>query len=301
MKHEAEYGQLDVQAVIRAPYCTLRAALSGLCSRPRAQEVHDARIAIRRIQTISSALSPVIPASTISRLRHGLKGLAHELGVARDAHVRAQLLTAMLQDAHAVTLPATQVTAQTIAAKNREAQRRLPEKLNAASLTGLMQLLAQLIEDATPVSPLGLRGDELLAKALKREWKKLTRDIAQHDDAPHKLHELRIRVKTCRYLLDCYRADPDSATMTCLHKLQDCLGDLHDIDQTRHWLRDKPFKNPTAKTLKAQLRSREKESLARLKHLRKRVRDLEQRSITDCIGGELYQTKRSNLAAAAAS
>lgn len=267
----------DVQALVRGRYRAIRALLGRLEQHCGPEDVHAARVAVRRLRTILSAVSPAIAAPACSRLRRELKCIAGELGAIRDADIRGAILLPMLRDADGRASAATRAITTALRSERRHTRQRIQEQLRSASSRQRLRALTRLIDDRSNFKS-GMRADELLAGALRKRWKKMIRAIENDADTPGKLHALRIGIKKCRYLLDACGArvgrSRDRNASTLLHDLQDCLGDLHDLEQTRRWLRLQPLQATPSKQLKAGLRAEAKRERSRLERLRKQFRHL---------------------------
>ncbi len=256
-----------VQTLARTHYRASRALLGRLAHRCSAEDVHKARVAVRRLRTILSALAPAIAASASSRLQRDLKDIADQLGAVRDADIRCGILLPMLRDMDGSSVVAAHEVMAALQSMRRKARQRLQEQLHSGSSRERRRALARLIDDCSIFEP-GARADELLASTLRRQWKKMVRAVGQNPDTPGRLHALRIRVKKCRYLLDAggtrVGRSRDMKASTLLHDLQNCLGDLHDFEQIRRWLKQQPLQPALSKPLKAGLRKEAARKRARL-------------------------------------
>lgn len=226
------------------------------------------------MRTVLSEVTPALAAPLASQLQRNLKSIADELGAVRDADVRCAILLPMLRS---MSGPAVTDARTALQAERHQARLRMQTQLHSASLQQCLQTLDRLIADRALFGPNPGRADELLIEALRRRRKKVEHGLGKDCRKPSRLHALRIRVKKFRYLLDASdgqtKAHGDKMS-ALLHDLQDCLGQLNDLVQTRRWLKERPLKPAVSKALKIEIRAGEKRAKSRLERLRRKFRRL---------------------------
>ncbi|MGH8232092.1 MAG: CHAD domain-containing protein [Steroidobacteraceae bacterium] len=256
---------LAAAQLLRQQYQELSTTLAALRSRTSSTRVHDARVAARRLRTTLSALAPEMPRAAQRRLKRDLKSLANELGAARDAEIRAGLVVPLVLDHKRIAVRSERAALRALQAAARDERARLRRILRSAAFErrqSQMDLRAAALLGRLPAQ---LPAELLLHTDLRRRWSKLRRALKRKPRSYRQLHALRLRVKKCRYLLDSAPGPGSQMAGRWLRRLQDRLGQLHDVVQTRMWLRERRAKlhggthlrralRQQAKTLRAKLR-----------------------------------------------
>jgi CHAD domain-containing protein len=230
------------------------------------EDVHDLRVAIRRLRANFDAFRDALDPTGYEDRRVRLRDLARVLGEVRDADVMAGKLEGRLEQAgkDAQEAPALRVLLDEALG---EARRDRAGRLEAAAGDRLGAAIADLqrfIADQTlvTVEELGLdaAGEEPeppepaeprsrkrrahpdrrvgpgLATLLRRRRKQVRRadDAVAGPDDGAGLHQLRIRVKRLRYLAEVGALIVASSAhddfLDMLGDLQDALGEVHDAD-----------------------------------------------------------------------
>jgi CHAD domain-containing protein len=207
------------------------------------EDVHQARVATRRMRSDLRTFAPLVDEAWAASLSEELRWLAAELGSVRDAEVLAERLQAT-----AARLPAGDVEA------GRHVADRLVEGV-AGARDGLLAalrepryvaLLDRLVEAAHhPALTAEADGParKVLPALVALPWGKLWRDGRRLDvNSPdEELHALRIRAKRVRYAAEAVapvmgpRATRFAAAVT---RLQTVLGEHQDAVIAAAWLHD---------------------------------------------------------------
>ncbi len=200
------------------------------------EAIHDMRVVLRRLRaalkTMPSAWSSRWCASTSSELRW----LAKELGALRDLDVHAQRVAAFAE----VAPPALRASVAELlqrATSERPAQvERVRSALDSRRYEKLLVRLEQHAEQglgqASPRAAGGLL-TEVAADAIDKAFRRLRR-WSKHlaaNPRPEELHELRIRVKRARYVVELFApllGKPARRVARRLAALQDHLGTYQD-------------------------------------------------------------------------
>ncbi|GAB4010824.1 CHAD domain-containing protein [Nocardioides ultimimeridianus] len=198
-----------------------------------AEDVHDLRVALRRIHSTLSAAAPAYRRQAVAPLRASVKELIGVLGGPRDLEVLTGLLAPRIED------PADRVLVHDVlAARHQRAEAAALAALGPSSLEHLDRALSHLL--ATP--PTTARAERSARKEAPRLARREVRRLAGlADDAARlptdaerweALHDVRKAAKRTRYLLEATRKVPgvrDGARIKELTGLQDVLGDQHDL------------------------------------------------------------------------
>jgi len=217
---------------------------------PSEHDVHQARVATRRLRSDLKTLRPLLDPVWLEHSRDELQWLGAVLGHVRDADVLSSLFD---------TDPAAQAdtTGQgELVAKLRE-QRLSACQALADALAGNRYLrLLERLDAAAKLPPFvdqTTRGkhhygtpDQAASRALPRlvgkPWRSLARKVRKAGRHPtdQELHKIRIGAKQLRYAAELAAPVVGKAarrTATAAEKLQTVLGDHHDAVGAEAWLR----------------------------------------------------------------
>jgi inorganic triphosphatase YgiF len=199
------------------------------------EALHDMRVAIRRMRAALRAFKGGAAARVRTHLRSELRWLGRILGAVRDLDVQLENL-----HRHGSALPATYRDGLEPFRRHLEDVRadRRANLLSALDSTRYIRLIVRLETFASSkpgrlppdaAQPLGKYGATLLKKAFKH-----LRNAGKEASpavAPEKLHNLRLRAKRARYLLE-FLADitgkPGRRLSKRLIRVQDLLGVIND-------------------------------------------------------------------------
>ena len=195
------------------------------------EEVHDFRVALRRLRSWIRAASDLLADDLPHRDRAALRRLARRAGAARDAQVEWQWLTT---PGVPFSAPAARA-AQWLAAQRRAVYAVERERLQgrvgdrwptlAAAMAGA---LASARDAGGPSETLGANFAPALAHHLVSAHAALER--IEHRTQVAIIHRARIKVKRLRYLVEAVDAQTPAGerALRLLRMLQDTLGELHD-------------------------------------------------------------------------
>lgn len=227
--------------------------LPGALSGDDPHDVHQMRVATRRLRASLEATAIAYQPDQVSKLRRHLRKLARILGEVRDRDV---LLLRLRQDA-AATAGDTQLHTVLERIETEEQQNELQaaiERLQTERDEAHRELVAELKRKRTarllqelndfllcPLDQVQAEDDGLpllvrhhAGSALWHEYEAVRRFETVMDTASaERLHELRIAAKHLRYTLELYEPALGETTRSLLKqvtKLQEHLGNLHDAD-----------------------------------------------------------------------
>ena len=205
--------------------------------------VHQARVATRRLRSDLRTFGPVLDTSWAGRLRDELAWYAAELGLARDADVLLDVLTA-----GAAALPERDGPS---AARLIDRLRRRRAALQEELLVGMrsrryVAMLDDLVAAAhTPaVLPAEAhRSARSLGPLMERPWRHLVgaTTAAERDPSDEDLHQARIRAKRARYAAEALVpafGKPARRFGRAAAELQTVLGRHQDAVIASTWLRE---------------------------------------------------------------
>jgi len=192
---------------------TLTAEARGTVRSAAPEQVHNLRVAIRRLMQALAVLNG--PPKQIDKIRRGLKTIMGFAGKTRDYDITLKL--------------ARKANASDRFVARLHRRRAAAAKLLALDLQKWLELgmPAQWREVIAAAHP-SASADRVLMKAVKRLFKR----GAAAEGSRKNLHPLRIAAKKLRYTLDLLdSADP--AHLEQIKQLQKRLGDINDYETAR--------------------------------------------------------------------
>jgi CHAD domain-containing protein len=218
--------------------------LASLHNSPDPDTVHDLRVAIRRCRSLAAAMQEVDSDSAWPELRKVARKLFRGLGALRDAQVMEAWIKKLGTENDALR---TQLLASL---ETDEKQRsgdalRVAAKFDEKEWTQLERRLRQRAR----LVPVGGLASECLALERFEEAKEL-HNRALRTEKPKPWHALRIGLKRFRYTLEGLLPEHYAAWSDNLKRVQDLLGDVHDLDVLSEMLRENKA-SETAESTKA--------------------------------------------------
>ena len=222
---------VEQQDRLRAAIAKLRAARPG--------DVHDARVAARRLRALLATYRPLFDQRRAQRLRRGLRDFARGLSGPRDADVRRDLLLAVAQRVPRFAAADTRCLRSALrrdCAKSRRAMRELLGNEDWAESAGILA-------DRRTLAALRLRSAVELPELMElvdQPWREAGNRLAAGPGSPAQLHRLRLILKRCRYALESVSSlQPGRAgrVVDRLRSAQDSLGEYLDAVAARKWLK----------------------------------------------------------------
>lgn len=199
------------------------------------EELHQLRVATRRLRAFLRAGRELVDASWAASLRDELGWLGRALGPARDLDVLLERLTADAEALGDETVPAALLA--TLEEERVEARAVVVDALSSDRYLALLDRLDAVAEPP----PSGV--ETPLAEVWRREWRRTRRVLDRLDgDSPDaELHAGRIRVKRARYAAEL--ASPalgkrGRAFVDAAKALQDVLGEHQDATVAEARLRE---------------------------------------------------------------
>jgi CHAD domain-containing protein len=205
-----------------------------------AEDVHQARVATRRLRSDLRTFATVLDPVWTDELRAELKWLAGLLGAVRDADVMAE----GLRDALAVdgeSLRRARPLLRVVATTRRQARQRLLLAMRAERYTDLLERLVRAAQTPALLPEAEHPAAAVLIPGAARRWARLRKAVKGLDAEPRddQLHALRIAAKRCRYAAEAVApvaGGKAAAFAVAVARLQTTLGDFHDAVVLRDWL-----------------------------------------------------------------
>ncbi|MGE0229908.1 MAG: CHAD domain-containing protein [Dehalococcoidia bacterium] len=210
------------------------------------EELHQMRVATRRLRAAMSAFAPVLP-EELHSLRDELRWLAAALGAVRDLDVQLEALEHVRREAGWDEGNAIGPLIDLVEESRREARRLLLATLDSPAYDSLVQRLSDALRagppPATPAEGVPASAREFAAALLRRRYRSFRRDaerLTRRSEAAE-FHAVRIRAKRLRYSVDFTESlfgRPALRLERELRRTQDLLGEHQDADVARAWLHD---------------------------------------------------------------
>ena len=223
-----EPGTAALKAALKKQHARMLAHDPGVRLGDTPEDVHQLRIATRRVRAVLRAARPFFTDDRGEIARSELAWLADLLGDVRDLDV----LIGRIRDERArldlPTQPGAAHVADLLVAEREAARGRLLNAMRTKRYARLLVRIEELVENP----PLE-ENDVPVEKLVRREFKKLRRAAAALDAHPtdDELHKVRVRVKRARYAAEVVEAEagkPATRFIRQTKRLQDVAGELQD-------------------------------------------------------------------------
>ncbi len=202
------------------------------------EDLHQHRVAIRRLRALLRAARPMLDAGWVRDLRTELRWAGGALGEVRDLDVLLEHLNADAAVLDARERAAFATLLDQVTARRGSARRTMLSDLRQARYTRLLDRL----ENELSSPPVVDETVELRAIAAA-EYRRLRKKMRALGDAPEddQLHAARIAVKRSRYAAELAEGsvgNPASKFIAAAKRLQDVLGEHQDAAVAERVVRD---------------------------------------------------------------
>ncbi len=193
--------------------------------------VHDLRVALRRCRSMADGLQALQPHPKWRRMKKAGGRVFKALGELRDTQVMMKWIRALGKEND----PVTQSLLKLLAGREAELQQKADRAMRRFSVKKWRKWAARLEPLSVRIPPDGL---EFRRLALER-WQEA---FALHQQArkmptPRSYHRLRIGLKRFRYTVENFLPARHAAWGKDLRRVQDLLGEYHDLQVLRPALR----------------------------------------------------------------
>jgi phosphohistidine phosphatase len=196
-----------------------------------AESVHDLRVALRRCRAMAEALSQVNPDPGWRRIKKSSRDLFRELGALRDTQVEREWARKLAPSKEPIRMHLLRVFSR----REKEQRKTACKALDGFSLKEWKKLSRKL-ERKTGLFPLESIVFQRLALANIDETAGLLAR-ARKSRSGAAWHRARISLKHFRYLAENFLPRRYAPCAGGVKRLQDLLGEMHDLDVLRHDLR----------------------------------------------------------------
>jgi triphosphatase len=209
-------------AILRRHFATMLAHEPGVRLGEDPEELHDMRVATRRLRAALKLYKKVLPRRA-EKYERDLRYFANALGEVRDLDVHLERCAGETQKEIVAALEQRRV----------EARRRMLEALDSNRYERFVSSFTGTLRRGRSPGPTGPILEEAPDLVLRR-YKKVRKDVKAltEDSPPEDFHDLRKKGKRLRYALEPLRGiygKPAERMVDLLKDVQDDLGDNQDL------------------------------------------------------------------------
>ena len=198
--------------------------LEHVRSSPDPEAVHDLRVAIRRCRSVAAVMEEVDPDPAWPAMRKVARKLFHGLGALRDSQVMDEWVKKLAPETDPVRIQ-LQSRFETSEPGLRESALRAANKFDQKS----WKRIERNLRHRSRLVPAGSLAAECLALERFESAKEL-HSKALRTEKSNPWHASRIGLKRFRYTVESLLPDKYAAWSDNLKRLQDLLGEIHDLD-----------------------------------------------------------------------
>jgi CHAD domain-containing protein len=206
--------------------------LEALQSSPGPETVHDLRVAIRRCRSLAAVMEEIDSDPAWPQMRKVARKLFRGLGAVRDAQVMEEWIKKLGPENDPLRM-------QLLASLETDEKQRSADALHVAAKFNEKEWasLDRQLRKRVRLVPVGGLAAECLALERFEEAKEL-HNRALRTEKPKPWHALRIGLKRFRYTVEGFLPEHHAAWGENLKRLQDLLGDIHDLDVLSETIED---------------------------------------------------------------
>jgi CHAD domain-containing protein len=217
-----------LRTAMRAQLATIEARDAAVRLGGDPEDVHQLRVATRRLRAILRAARPLVDRTWADELRAELGWLGSQLGPARDLDVLIDRLRADSASLEADERRGLRSLFRTLERRRAAARKALLDALDSARYLALLDRLQRDV-DEPPTIESGASLRELAAV----EFERLAKAVRRLPPKPSNedLHAVRIRGKRARYaaeLAECAVGAPAARFVAAAKRFQDVVGEHQD-------------------------------------------------------------------------
>lgn len=225
----------EVATVLEGSFRKFESELARTSARQGADEVHDVRVSIRRLEQALELFGRWLPRTASAAVASRIKQVLKRAGDVRDRDIALHLIVHLELDVDPSIRPVLESGRDAAALRLKAAA----GKLTAPDAIGAWMTRLRL-DRREPVAALAALAAVALP-GLARAFIESGADLAAHAKSRKRLHRFRVSAKRFRYsmefLSNVYGPDIEDRVQT-VRKVQTALGDLQDCVATRALLRE---------------------------------------------------------------
>ncbi|TMM18450.1 MAG: CHAD domain-containing protein [Actinobacteria bacterium] len=208
------------------------------------EEVHQARVATRRLRSDLRTFRSLVDPEWAESLRRELGWLADPLGEVRDADVLLARLRAETGRLPAEDRRAVDTLVERLTTSRAKSLGRLFEALDSTRYVSLLDALVDGVAKPRLAPDAEQPAEDVAPAVVGKAWRKLRKAVSGLGPEPPdaELHRIRIKAKRCRYAAEAVvgvEGKPAKRFANAVAGLQDVLGRLQDAVVATAWLRDR--------------------------------------------------------------
>lgn len=240
----AAHGVREVVSdALRAAVAKLMHHDAGVRRGDDAEDLHQARVATRRLRAHLRTFLPLLEEHWAEALRVDLQWLGGAFGGVRDPDVLLDRLEKRLAQVPARDQTDGERLLELLRVQRDRARNNLLVVLRSDRYAELLERLVQAAREPNVIQPVDDEPDEdVLAATVRRPWNHLRNAVEALPDEPadEELHAIRKRAKRARYAAEAVESafgKPARAFARALTEVQDVLGEHQDAVVAAEWLR----------------------------------------------------------------
>lgn len=271
-KH-ATVGRLVRQTLARS-VAQLIGQHAKVCSGQDPEDLHQFRVAVRRLRSDLRTFAPLLDDHLTRWLRVELKWLGDEVGIGRDADVLGERLLSQLSRLPDLDAKPVGTLVHHLEQTSIEASARVITTLDSDRYATLLEALVDIARKPRfALDPSGLAdraGRPIFTDIVRKPWRHLSRAVDALDpDSPDAvLHAIRIRAKRARYAVEAVAPlyGKDALRFArALADVQTVLGKYQDTTVAEAWLREAAKALPSTRLVAGELIAFERDDRAQLR------------------------------------
>jgi CHAD domain-containing protein len=237
-----EFGPADAfiafaHAVLRREAATLSANKPKTEQAPTPDEIHQLRVAARRLRVALRLFGPMLPSKDTTRFNTELRWFAGSLGDIRDLDVYTGNFKAYVQEAPPEHRGGLSGYEMYLRRERTEARQRAAAAVASPRAAALLAALERFAANGPSAGALRRWGSLTVGDAVRQSIRRSVGRVRRIGNAlttrarPAELHGLRIKAKRLRYELEFFSEvyPPLKQTAKECKALQDLLGTLQDV------------------------------------------------------------------------
>jgi CHAD domain-containing protein len=207
-----------------------------------AEDVHQARVATRRLRSDLKTFASLVQPDWGEFMREELRWVAGRLGAVRDTDVLLERFTAQIERLPEQDRRAASALVRRLNADRDAVRAELHTALQSDRYVDLVEELVQAARLPKLLPDAEHPARDVLPGLVRKPWRKLDDAVAKlgHDPADEQLHEVRILAKRARYAAEAaspVMGETARKFASGVAKVQSVLGDLQDGAVAEQWLR----------------------------------------------------------------
>jgi CHAD domain-containing protein len=242
LPRDASLGRL-VQRAIASGVSRLMRYDPGVRTGDDPEDVHQARVATRRLRSDLRTFRPALDPEWVDATRGQLRWLGQTLGEVRDRDVLIERLRGDVASVPSQDQKAGRDLLARLEEERGQAHRAALDALRSDRYVALVEELVQAATNPPTGELAAATGRDLARRMVRRSWRRLSRGVSALPEEPDdsQLHRIRILAKRCRYAAEAVApvaGKPAERLASAVSGVQTVLGDLHDAVVAQQWLRN---------------------------------------------------------------